>query len=211
MGLSMPLEPEVWLADRKQRLEDGLHRLAKAVRNGVLPSGIIEDGRLRVERLEADVPAEADNLILDLYRRLPEARITDILMDVANETGFTDAFAHLRTGAPCKDRLGLLNVILAEGLNLGLSKMAGASSTHNFKQLARLSNWHVESEAINRALAMVIEAQAWLPGVCEILCPDAFSYAMGKRSSNIMASWLLTRCHSRTDRFHSTEVALRAK
>lgn len=132
MGLSMPLEPEVWLVDRKQRLEDGLHRLAKAVRNGALPSGIIEDGRLRVERLEADVPAEADNLILDLYRRLPEARITDILMDVANETGFTDAFAHLRTGAPCKDRLGLLNVVLAEGLNLGLSKMAGASSTHNF-------------------------------------------------------------------------------
>ncbi len=65
--------------------------------------------------------------------------------------------------APCKDRLGLLNVILAEGLNLGLSKMAGASSTHNFSQLARLSNWHVESEAINRALAMVIEAQAQLP------------------------------------------------
>jgi integrase len=48
-------------------------------------------------------------------------------------------------------------------------------------------------------------------GVCVILCPGAFSYAMGKRSSNIMASWLLTRCHSRTDRFHSTEVALRAK
>ena len=48
-------------------------------------------------------------------------------------------------------------------------------------------------------------------GVCEILCPDAFSYAMGKRSSNMMASWLLTRCHSRTDRFHSTEVALSAK
>lgn len=38
-------------------------------------------------------------------------------------TGFTVAFTHLRTGAPCKDRLGLLNVILAEGLNLGLSKM----------------------------------------------------------------------------------------
>ena len=97
MGLSMPLEKEVWLADRKQRLEDGLHRLAKAVRNGTLPGGIIEDGRLRVERLEADVPAEADNLILDLYRRLPEARITDILMDVANETGFTDALRCIAT------------------------------------------------------------------------------------------------------------------
>ena len=163
MGLSMPLKPEVWLADRKQRLDDGLHRLAKAVRNGALPGGIIEDGRLRVERLEADVPAEADSLILDLYRRLPEVRITDMLTEVANDTGFIDAFTHLRTGAPCKDRLGMLNVVLAEGLNLGLSKMVGASSTHNFKQLARLSNWHVESEAINRALAMVIEAQAWLP------------------------------------------------
>ena len=41
--------------------------------------------------------------------------------------------------------------------------MAGASSTHSFTQLARLSNWHVESETINRALAMVIEAQAQLP------------------------------------------------
>ncbi len=163
MGLSMPLEPEVWIADRKQRLEDGLRRLALAVRNGTLPGGIIVDGRLRVERLEADVPAAADSLILDLYRRLPEVRITDILMDVDNDTGLTEAFTHLRTGAPCKDRLGLLNVILAEGLNLGLSKMAGASSTHSFAQLARLSNWHVESEAINRALAMVIDTQALLP------------------------------------------------
>jgi putative transposase len=59
---------------------------------------------------------------------------------------------------------------------------------------------------------LCIEVDFSLPaGVCVILCPGAFSYAMGKRSSNIMASWLLTRCHSRTDRFHSTEVALRAK
>ncbi|QBY00521.1 Tn3 family transposase [Rhodophyticola sp. CCM32] len=162
MGLSMPLEPETWIEDRKRHLEAGLNRLALAVRNGTLPGRIIEDGRLRVERLEADVPTEADSLILDLYRRLPEVRITDILMDVDNDTGFTDAFTHVRTGAPCKDRLGLLNVVLAEGLNLGLSKMAAASSTHSFIQLARLSNWHVESEAINQALATVIEAQAQL-------------------------------------------------
>lgn len=41
--------------------------------------------------------------------------------------------------------------------------MASASSTYSFTQLARLSNWHVESDAINRALAMVIEVQAQLP------------------------------------------------
>ena len=41
--------------------------------------------------------------------------------------------------------------------------------------------------------------------------PDAFSYVIGKRSSNMMASWLLTACHSRTERFHSVEVALSAR
>lgn len=76
---------------------------------------------------------------------------------------FTDAFPHLRTGAPCKDRIGLLNVLLAEGINLGLSKMAEASNTHEYWELMRLSRWHIEGDAINRALAMVVEAQAQLP------------------------------------------------
>ena len=108
-------------------------------------------------------PEDVDELVLDLYRRLPEVRITDILLEVDAATGFTDAFTHLRTGALCQDRIGLLNVLLAEGLNLGLSKMAEASNTHDFFQLSRLSRWHIESEAIDRALAMVIEAQAQLP------------------------------------------------
>ena len=57
----------------------------------------------------------------------------------------------------------MLNVLLAEGLNLGLSKMAGAINTHDYFQLSRLSRWHVESEAMARALAMVIEGQSALP------------------------------------------------
>lgn len=44
-----------------------------------------------------------------------------------------------------------------------------------------------------------------------ILCSGAFSYANGKRSSNMIASWLFTACHSRTDRFHSAEVAFSAR
>ncbi|WP_142244996.1 Tn3 family transposase, partial [Klebsiella pneumoniae] len=73
--------------------------------------------------------------------------------------GFTDAFTHLRTGAPCRDRIGLLNVLLAEGLNLGLRKMAEATNTHDYWQLSRLARWHVESEAMNQALAIVVAAQ----------------------------------------------------
>ncbi len=161
--LAMPYEPETWLADRKSRLADGLQRLARAARAGAIPGGSIEDGVLKIDRLTADVPEEADALVLDLYKRLPEIRITDLLLEVDDEIGFTEAFTHLRTGAPCKDRVGMLNVLLAEGLNLGLSKMAGATNTHDYFQLSRLSRWHVESEAMARALAMVIEGQSALP------------------------------------------------
>ena len=161
--LSIPFEPHDWLSDRKTRLKNGLERLARAARNGTIPGGSIENGALKLDRLTADVPAEADQLVLDLYRRIPEARITDLLLDVDKATGFTDAFTHLRTGVPCKDKIGLLNVLLAEGLNLGLSKMAEASNTHEYFQLSRISRWHIESDAINRALAMVIEAQSALP------------------------------------------------
>jgi hypothetical protein len=161
--LIVPFDPAAWIADRQVRMAGALERLAQAARTGTIPGGAIVDGVLKTERLTADVPAEADELVLDLYRRLPDVRITDIMLEVDAAIGFTEAFTHLRTGAPCKDRIGLLNVLLAEGINLGLSKMAEASNTHDYFQLSRLSRWHVESEAINRALAMVIEGQAALP------------------------------------------------
>ena len=161
--LAVPFEPREWLAERKARLAISLERLAGAARHGMIPGGAIENGELRIGRPASVTPEEADALVLDLYRRLPEVRITDILLEADAGIGFTEAFTHLRTGAPCKDRIGLLNVLLAEGLNLGLSKMAEASDSHDFFQLSRLSRWHIESDAINRALAMVIEAQAELP------------------------------------------------
>jgi len=161
--LTVPFEPEIWIADRKARLAQGLERLAEAVRSGAIPGGSIENGILKVDQLTSSVPEEADALVLDLYNRLPSVRITDLLLEVDDETGFTEAFTHLRTGSPCKDRVGLLNVLLAEGLNLGLSKMAEATNTHDYLQLSRLSRWHIESDAINRAVATVIEAQSQLP------------------------------------------------
>uniref|UniRef100_UPI000D1986DF Tn3 family transposase n=1 Tax=Thalassobius sp. I31.1 TaxID=2109912 RepID=UPI000D1986DF len=161
--LTMPFEPDAWLADRKARLADGMKRLAKAARTGAIPGGSIENGILKIDRLTAATPEDAQDMVLDLYGRLPSVRITDLLQDADNDIGFTDAFTHLRTGAPCKDRIGLLNVLLAEGVNLGLSKMAEATSTHDYFQLSRLSRWHVESDAINKSLAMVIAAQSKLP------------------------------------------------
>ena len=91
---------------------------------------------------------------------MPDARVTDLLLEVDDATRFTEAFTHLRTGSPCRDRIGLLNVLLAEGINLGLCKMAEATTTHGFWELMRIARWHVEGDAFDRALAIVVEAQA---------------------------------------------------
>ena len=161
--LVVPFDPADWLADRKIRMTRALKRLAQAAKSGAIPGGSIEDGALKIERLSAAVPDEAEGLVLDLYKRLPNIRITDLLLEVDDATRFSEAFTHIRTGAPCKDRIGLLTVLLAEGLNLGLSKMAEATDTHSYFQLSSLSNWYVEADAMTRALAMVIEAQSALP------------------------------------------------
>ena len=162
-ALAVPLDAGEWLADRQAWMTLGLEKLAKAARTGAIPGGVIRDGGLNIDRLTAEAPEGVDELILDLYKRLPETRITDLLVEVDDAVGFTDAFVHLRTGAPCKDRIGLLNVLLAEGINLSLGKMADSTNTHDYWELMRLSRWHVEGEAFARALEMVIEAQARLP------------------------------------------------
>lgn len=161
--LAVPLQAEDWLADRYTRMEAGLKRLGQAARAGTIPGGSIENGVLKIDKLPANTPFGVEDLILDLYKSIPDTRVTTILSDVDIATGFSEAFTHLRTGVPCKDRIGLLNVLLAEGINLGLRKMAEATNTHGYWELMRIARWHVEGEAYNRALAMVIEAQAKLP------------------------------------------------
>ena len=163
MKLAVPSNPHVWLADRKARIADGLARLGRAVRNGTIPYGSIEEGTLCIDRLTTDSPDGIEELVLDLYRRLPPVRITDLLLEVDGVLGFTDAFTHLRTGIPCGNRIGLLNVLLAKGLNPGLRKMAEACNTHDYWQFSRLARWHVESEAIDQVLAAVVAAQGDLP------------------------------------------------
>ncbi len=174
--LAVPSNPQDWLADRKARLTIALKRLARAARNGTIPHGSIEDGTLRIDRLTADVPDGAEALILDLYRRMPSVRITDMLLEVDAALGFTDAFTHLRTGAPCRDRIGLLNVLLAEGLNLGLRKMAEATNTHDYWQLSRLARWHVESEAMNQ------HWQLWWPRRVNCRCHASGGWARQHRA-----------------------------
>src|ERR1700759_4264947 len=87
---------------------------------------------------------------------LPRIRITDLLAEVARCTGFPDCFTHLRTGEIAADSRVLMAGLLAEGLNLGLTRMAEACSIASLGQLAWTSDWHIRDETYSLALKCLV-------------------------------------------------------
>lgn len=121
-----------------------------------------------VARLDESMKARLDDLLSEMVdgkvSRFVWLRQFEVGQNSADATRLLDRLEFLQEMNLSPDiLLGMLTVLLAEGLNLGLSKMAEATNTHDYFQLSRLSRWHVESDAINQALAMVIEAQSRLP------------------------------------------------
>jgi len=90
-------------------------------------------------------------------------RITDILLDVDAWTGFSDCFTHRRSGRSADDRNALLTVILADGINLGLTRMADSCHGASLRQLAHLHDWHISEAAYCEALGRLIDAHRALP------------------------------------------------
>lgn len=164
LSLPIPLRADEWITARKALLEQRIKQVAQMIRHNKLPNSYIEKGRIHVNRIDPQVPDGADMFTLDIYKNIPHVSITDILREVEEDTNFTDSFTHIHTGSPCTDKIGLLNVILAGGINMGLKKMALCSSSHtSFWSLMRISNWHVTSESITEALSVVIDKHRNLP------------------------------------------------
>ena len=161
--LAVPLDVEEWLDSREALLDVSLSITAKAARKGLLPNSAIKNGELVVSKLTRNSPQKTDELILSLYRNLPQTKITDLLLEVDNDIKFTEAFTDIRTGSPCRDQIGLLTTLLSDGMNLGLTKMAAATNAHTYWELLRIAKWHIQEDAYERALAMIVEAQRKLP------------------------------------------------
>lgn len=99
---------------------------------GIVIGGYLELAVLEVER-GPSAAEMTDGLSLErvdqpvrrmVYDRLPRVKITDLLLEVDGWTGFSECFTHRRSGRPAEDRNALLTVILADGINLGLTRMA---------------------------------------------------------------------------------------
>jgi len=157
---NLPLDPDVWLAEKRARLDSLLQMAEDLAQKGKLPDAEIREGRLSISPLKNATPAAAKILARQIFSALPRVRITDLLEEVDTWTGYTDSFGHLRTGHPPKNRRALFTALIADGLNLGLTRMADASQVASFWQLARLVDWHIRDDSYTQATNILNDAQS---------------------------------------------------
>jgi TnpA family transposase len=147
--LSLPVEADCdrYLHDRLTLLETRLATVNRMALGNLLPDAILTESGLRITPLDAAVPDAAQVLIDQTAMSLPHVKITELLLEVDGWTNFTRHFAHLKSGDPVKDKNLLLTTILADAINLGLTK------------LAWLQAWHIRDETYGAALAELVNAQ----------------------------------------------------
>ena len=133
-----------------------VNRLALANR---LPDSIITDTGLKITPQEAVVPGSEQALIDQASALLPRIKITELLMEVDDWTGFTRHFTHLKSGEQAQDRTLLLSTILADAINLGLTKMAESCPGATYSKLSWLQAWHIRDETYSAGLADLVNAQ----------------------------------------------------
>jgi len=152
-----------YLADRARTLDWRLRRFAKQLKAGKLEGVTLERERLKLQAMPPVTPPEAEVLDRRLDALLPRVRITELLLEVAERTGFLGAFRELRSGKEHDNPNAVLAAILADGTNLGLERMANASEGVSYAQLAWTHNWYLSPENYQSALGLIIEAHHRLP------------------------------------------------
>ena len=159
--LPIAVEPdfERFIAGRRTLLDARLAAVDARAKDGLLPDVTINRGVLKIAPIEKSTPPEAEALAARLYAMLPRIRITDLMDEVARWTLFPECFTHLRTGEVSADIRTLLAGLLADGLNLGLTRMAEACSVASLGQLAWTSDWHIRDETYALALRRLVNQQ----------------------------------------------------
>lgn len=125
LQLAVQTDCQAYLQARMTLLASRLEEVNAMALAGDLPDVDISDKGVKITPLENSVPSGVSPFADLVYGMLPHPKITEILEEVDSWTGFTRHFAHLKNNnVRPKDGRLLLTTILADGINLGLTKMA---------------------------------------------------------------------------------------
>lgn len=148
-----------YLQDRLALLQKRLKEVNDLASRDELPGVLVTEKGVKITPLETIVPKHAQPMIDQASAMFPRIRITDLLMEVDSWTGFTRHFTSLKSGQPSKDRQLLLTAILADGINLGLTKMAESCTGVTYAQLDRHQASYIRDETYSAALAELVNTQ----------------------------------------------------
>lgn len=129
---------DTFLSQRRATLDTALTQVTELARQGQLPQVRLNKSGLVISPLKAITPPIVEDLRRSAYDRLPRVKITDLLLEVDRWTGFTNCFTHRRSSRVADDKNALLTVILADGINLGLTRMADTCQGATLRQLGHL-------------------------------------------------------------------------
>ena len=163
--LSLPVVTtcDQYLHDQMLLLTKQLETVNRMAKIDELPDATITESGLKITPLTNSVPEEADTLMQKACALLPHIKITDLLMEVEEWTGFSRHFTHIKSGAIANDKTLLLTAILADAINLGLTKMAESCPGTTHSKLSWLQAWHIRDETYSTALAELVNAQLRQP------------------------------------------------
>ena len=163
LAIAIEADGDHYLEQRLALLDEKLRAVDTLAKDGRLVDVDIADELLTITPHKKVIPHAAELLEDEACALLPHVKITDLLLEVDHWCDFTRHFTHLRTDQPIKDRTSLLTVILADAINLGLTKMAESCSGSSFHRLDTLRAWHVRDETYSKALAELTNYQHQLP------------------------------------------------
>ena len=101
-----------------------------------MPNVTLADGDLHISPLRKNTPESAEAFAEKAYALMPHVKITELLAEVDQWTNMGDRFLHLRTQTPPKNRQALLTPVLADGINLGLTRMYQACPAPTWRPLS---------------------------------------------------------------------------
>ncbi|MDG1372161.1 MAG: Tn3 family transposase [Paracoccaceae bacterium] len=188
------VDPDIWLEERRQLLAERMNKVDNDLQRGRLTGVRIERERLKITPHDAVTPSAALRLERAIDAVMPRIRITELLWEVNAHTGFLNAFTDLRSGGTHSEPAAVLAAVLAGAANLGLERMAYASSRVSHSQLSWAQIWYLRPETYADALARIVDAHHALPfaqrwGEAERTSSDGQFFSANRGSGMINAKY----------------------
>jgi TnpA family transposase len=121
----------------------------------------LSSGKIHIERLDKETPDKAVQLSESLYKILPRIKLSDLLLEVSNWTGFDRHFTHASANSTMRnsDKPVIMAALMAMGTNIGLVKMADSTPGVSYHQMANAAQWRMYDDALKRVQACLVNFQ----------------------------------------------------